>query len=292
MKPTSAIEKRNENLEPISPTEKGELGRLEKIVEKSFYDGAMALKEIRDKRLYRERFKTFEAYCQDKWGFTRQRARQLIEAGETIELLPADCQTICKENLSNSLTVSAVTELAKVSQEQRPAVLKAAAAQGKVTAEAIRRVIPVRPAKTPKKSNLPKREDAEKSVDKTGLEIPPESLALWQRGEADEARELVGQLQSIKRKLEARRESNDSLYVECDLQQAVAWLTQSIKEIECAIPAYVCWQCNGKTPKGCEVCSGPRGRKLQNGRGFVSKHYWNQNCPEEIKQLRKGKVGE
>ena len=37
-----------------------------------------ALAMIRDEKLYREEFFTFEEYCQARWGFTRQRASQLI----------------------------------------------------------------------------------------------------------------------------------------------------------------------------------------------------------------------
>ena len=39
-----------------------------------------ALMEIRENRLYRSEFKTFEEYCQSKWGFNRRNAYQLIEA--------------------------------------------------------------------------------------------------------------------------------------------------------------------------------------------------------------------
>jgi hypothetical protein len=41
----------------------------------------------RDERLYRDRYATFEAYCRERWGFTRQRAFQLTEAAQVSGLL-------------------------------------------------------------------------------------------------------------------------------------------------------------------------------------------------------------
>ena len=41
-----------------------------------------ALMEIRENRLYRSEFKTFEEYCQSKWGFTRNFAHMQIQSAE------------------------------------------------------------------------------------------------------------------------------------------------------------------------------------------------------------------
>ena len=38
--------------------------------------------EIRDSKLYREHYQTFDAYCNERWGWTRQRAYQVISAAE------------------------------------------------------------------------------------------------------------------------------------------------------------------------------------------------------------------
>lgn len=40
----------------------------------------LALKEIRDRRFYRHTHEKFEVYCKEQWGFTKQRANQLIAA--------------------------------------------------------------------------------------------------------------------------------------------------------------------------------------------------------------------
>ena len=49
---------------------------------KSFVDKGLALKEIRDRRLYREEFDSFTHYCSRQCLMTRQRAHQLIAAAD------------------------------------------------------------------------------------------------------------------------------------------------------------------------------------------------------------------
>ena len=59
------------------------LTALEQTIERglqTFVDVGTALLEIRDTRLYRQAFSTFEEYCRDRWGISRPRAYQLIDA--------------------------------------------------------------------------------------------------------------------------------------------------------------------------------------------------------------------
>lgn len=58
-----------------------------------FVDVGNALIEIRDRRLYPETHGTFENYCQGRWGFTRRRAYQLIQAAETVGQLSTTVHT-------------------------------------------------------------------------------------------------------------------------------------------------------------------------------------------------------
>jgi hypothetical protein len=74
----------------LDVAELARLQELESIVEhglQTFYEVGKALDEIREQKLYRETHKTFEAYCQDKWGITRRRAYQFIDAAEIMENL-------------------------------------------------------------------------------------------------------------------------------------------------------------------------------------------------------------
>jgi hypothetical protein len=65
---------------------KERLTELEDVIERglsNFIEVGRALTEIRDSKLYRETHPTFEAYCQERWGFSARRAYQLIEAKRT-----------------------------------------------------------------------------------------------------------------------------------------------------------------------------------------------------------------
>jgi hypothetical protein len=70
--------------------ERARLQQLECIVEQglhTFYEVGKALEEIREQKLYRETHKNFEAYCHEKWGITKRRAYQFIDAAEIMENL-------------------------------------------------------------------------------------------------------------------------------------------------------------------------------------------------------------
>jgi hypothetical protein len=73
-------------LEPapeLSAPERQRLAELEAVVERgldTFAEVGRALLEIRDERLYRETHGTFEAYLRQRWGMSRRRGYQLIDA--------------------------------------------------------------------------------------------------------------------------------------------------------------------------------------------------------------------
>lgn len=67
----------------LSQTEADRLQQLESVIDRgkqAFIEVGTALVEIRVNRLYRSEFKTFEEYCQSKWGFSRQFANRTIES--------------------------------------------------------------------------------------------------------------------------------------------------------------------------------------------------------------------
>lgn len=51
---------------------------------KSFLYVGSSLLSIRDERLYEANYDSFESYCKERWGFTRQRAHQFIEAAGVV----------------------------------------------------------------------------------------------------------------------------------------------------------------------------------------------------------------
>lgn len=71
--------------ETITPAEKARLSELEQVIQKgkdTFVEVGNALGEIRDARIYRDDFKSFEEYCKTRWGFSRQNAHEMIVAAE------------------------------------------------------------------------------------------------------------------------------------------------------------------------------------------------------------------
>lgn len=121
------------------------LVELESVIERgiaTFVDVGAALLEIRENRLYRESHESFETYCRDRWGFSRQRAYQMIEAAGVAS------------ELSNTLDIAPphnsrqAAELARVPAPQRAEVWQRATAQygERVTARHIREIVRPEPA--------------------------------------------------------------------------------------------------------------------------------------------------
>lgn len=97
----------------------------------SFTEVGTALIAIRDGRLYRSQYPTFEDYCANRWGLARTRAYELIDAATTVR------------------EVSEISDIAPVNEGQAKAlrglepkvaaeVMTEAAEAGKVTAASIK----------------------------------------------------------------------------------------------------------------------------------------------------------
>ena len=78
--------------ELLSIDERNELERCEVVIKQgleTFIEVGQALLTIREKRLYRLEFGTFEDYCRDRWAFGRRYVNQIIQATEVISNLGA-----------------------------------------------------------------------------------------------------------------------------------------------------------------------------------------------------------
>jgi hypothetical protein len=106
------------------------LDSLEKTIERgkqTFIEVGMALTQIRDQRLYRSSHKTFEDYCREKWGWSKQHAYRLIE-----------CAPVAQSN-PQVTSLNQARELARVGREKRVEVLKAVGPE--LTGEKIRAAV-------------------------------------------------------------------------------------------------------------------------------------------------------
>ena len=61
-----------------------EITQLENEAENAKNQFGAMLKTIRDERLYEDQYESFEAYCQLRWGFTREQAHQIIHTAESV----------------------------------------------------------------------------------------------------------------------------------------------------------------------------------------------------------------
>jgi hypothetical protein len=123
--------------EALSVPEQDQLAILEQTIErglKTFMDVGIALMVVRDSRLYRQGYATFEAYCRERWGFTRMRASQLIAAVEVATNVNPGLQ-IGEKHLRPLTSLEP--------EQQREAWQRAVdtAPNGKVTAAHVQRVV-------------------------------------------------------------------------------------------------------------------------------------------------------
>jgi hypothetical protein len=76
---------------------------LERKVERAFYEAGKALMELRSRRLYRSTHSTFEEYCRDRFGHSRQKSNYLIAAAGVYDNLTTNgCQKLEVDNLTTN----------------------------------------------------------------------------------------------------------------------------------------------------------------------------------------------
>ena len=78
---------RVEVVDELTPEEERQRLFWERKVERAFYEAGTALKELRDRRLYRSTHKTFEEYVQDRFGMKRAHSYRLIDAAAVVDNL-------------------------------------------------------------------------------------------------------------------------------------------------------------------------------------------------------------
>jgi hypothetical protein len=102
----------------------------------TFVEVGQALATIRDERLYRGDYASFEDYCQGRWGFSRVRAHQMIDASKIVQTLTTvntDLPPIESERQARALGAVVKQDGPEAAAE----VLEEVAAEGPVTAAAI-----------------------------------------------------------------------------------------------------------------------------------------------------------
>jgi hypothetical protein len=123
----------------LLPVEAERLTQLERVVERglaTWVEVTTALVEIRDSKLYRATHRKFESYCRERWGISRARAYEFINAGKVIAILSGVPDTPLPSNVRQT------EELAGLEPAQQREVWSAAVEtvpNGKPTAADVKR---------------------------------------------------------------------------------------------------------------------------------------------------------
>ena len=144
---------------PLNSLERATLRKCERTIQQgqeTFREVGLALATVRDGELYREEYKSFRAYCEAKWNFSRQRADQLMIAAQVSHTPPKPTSTTgCRSSegyadpqegydLPTPATERQVRELAKLPEDQRAAAWADAveeAGGGQPTAAQVKEVV-------------------------------------------------------------------------------------------------------------------------------------------------------
>lgn len=142
----------------MTATELSALSTHEEVIErglKTFQEVGAALLAIRDGRLYREQYGTFEEYCQQRWQLKQSRAYQLMDAAKALENLASS--TIV-ELPSNESQARPLTRLEPGMQRQVWQEAVETAPNGKVTgahvAKVAERYMPEPESQAPERADL------------------------------------------------------------------------------------------------------------------------------------------
>lgn len=132
----------------LTDLERARFVELEETVHvaiRSFIVLGDALREIREKRLYREYYPTFEDYCHDKFRFTRHRAFQLIESARVGNHLVTIVNTEPPSNEGQIRPLVKVSEEIAAEAWKRVSLAKQRPITGKLVSEALRQVLGTAP---------------------------------------------------------------------------------------------------------------------------------------------------
>lgn len=112
-------------VQSLSAAERNRFKECERVIEiglHAFVEVGNALLEIRQEKLYRSDYQTFESYCRERWQLKRQRAYELMEAAEIVVSLSQSLRDIPSKKLPQKEAHAA--QLSKAPPDERPVIWK------------------------------------------------------------------------------------------------------------------------------------------------------------------------
>lgn len=157
------------------------LASCEKVIAEgltTFIEVGNALITIRDQRLYRKRFDTFEAYCHQRWSMSRRHANRLIEAAEVVGALGP-----IGPNPTNEAQARALAPLKDDPEKMAEVIVTVTEkTNGSPTAAAIKEAVDeVLASAADAAESRREQQELHDLLDKAGVDTSPETLR--QRGE-------------------------------------------------------------------------------------------------------------
>ncbi len=242
--------------EKLDTIERNKLRKLESTIADgiaSFIVVGEALKEIRDAKLYRESYKTFEKYVDEKWGMQKSQAYRLIDASVVSQnLSPIGDKN---ERVAEIKTESQLRELKDVPVEAIEAVVNKAAdiaGDERITASDIKqaREEVLAPEKKPEPTKDVWEDVDDELAAKTSKPLP--KTVMSQKPE-----QLVANIQAVGESLLALIKEMDRLSDQVggewiDMQE-VETRAKSLRKLIRGFAHWVdCPECNGKGCGGCK----------------------------------------
>lgn len=235
----------------LTPLESSQLEKLEAIITKgkeSFVDVGRAIMEIREGRLYRRDYSTFEGYCQGKWGWGVKRAQQLVRASAFWE----GQKRLADAGHSVALpkTEGGARKMMQVSaNEQRDTSVS-----------------------LPSATKVSKPETV---VDSEGHKVPAGCVEIWNRRQ--ELQDLMTQVSRMKSLVETGRANKDPLFM--PIQNFISTQFDALHySLMLAKPYAVCTACQGHPVEAkCTFCFGT---------GLIGKKAYEDQTAIELKSVR------
>lgn len=272
---------------PLTPLERRRFEICKQTIKdglQTCFDTGAALKEIRDRRYYREDFDTFEEFSAASYQIGRAQSYRLIDAIEVKESLPKSISKLIT-NESQARALADVPEAKRVEL-----VLEINKSGETITAESIKamssKMSPIgdkdQPVKMGKfdfaasKNGSKKPEPVYDDTD-TWTAIPEDALPFWARKQ--EVQDLLTSISRIKSTVEEAKNRNDPMFSKVS-NAVIAELQKIYAHILEAKPYAVCTTCMGRftvQPKGCSFCG---------DKGLISKYQWDVQSRKEVKEMR------
>lgn len=183
----------------LSAAELAELASCETVIEhglKVFQAVGLALITIREKRLYRADFTTFEAYCAARWGFTDNYALRLMRGAEVVNNL-TETLPIGRVLPANEAQVRPLITLPPDVQREAWQQAVETAPNGKITGAHVEQVAQqFKPINSRPAGVRPASEGAEPDLDENGLPLDLQPTTIIDRVHMAERKRIAEQTET------------------------------------------------------------------------------------------------